>query len=203
MISNVARGIWSIAIGLSALSADACAFDLQTLSQTLSNSQLSTGHFVQERQLEGFPKPLRTEGVYFLDLKKGIVWETVKPFANTIIFSENGVKNINKNSSRVIPAKDIPYLETVNSLILALFSAQTQTLEKDFEIRLKGSPSHWTMTLISKQTSVLTTVFKEMEVSGGKTPETIKIINRQNETTSLYLSNQKKLFHWPDRLEPL
>lgn len=203
MIKSILKGSLMAALGTVIFSAETLAFDLQTLSKSLGSAQLTTGHFVQERELTGFPKPMRTEGVYFLDLKKGIVWETVKPFANTMIFSEKGIKSVNKHGTQVISAQDIPYLKTVNALMLALFSAQTERLDKDFDIHLKGSSAHWTMTLVPKKTSALATVFKTMEITGAASPESIKMVNRQNETTRLQLSKQEKLTRWPDRLEPL
>lgn len=203
MIKSVLKGSLVAALGTVIFSAETLAFDLQTLSKSLGSAQLTTGHFVQERELTGFPKPMRTEGVYFLDLKKGIVWETLKPFANTMIFSEKGIKSVNKHGTQVISAQDIPYLKTVNALMLALFSAQTERLDKDFDIHLKGSSAHWTMTLVPKKTSALATVFKTMEITGAASPESIKMVNRQNETTRLQLSKQEKLTRWPDRLEPL
>lgn len=203
MIKSILKGSLVAALGTVIFSAETLAFDLQTLSKSLGSAQLTTGHFVQERELTGFPKPMRTEGVYFLDLKKGIVWETLKPFANTMIFSEKGIKSVNKHGTQVISAQDIPYLKTVNALMLALFSAQTERLDKDFDIHLKGSSAHWTMTLVPKKTSALATVFKTMEITGAASPESIKMVNRQNETTRLQLSGQEKLTRWPDRLEPL
>lgn len=203
MIKSVLKGSLVAALGTVIFSAETLAFDLQTLSKSLGSAQLTTGHFVQERELTGFPKPMRTEGVYFLDLKKGIVWETLKPFANTMIFSEKGIKSVNKHGTQVISAQDIPYLKTVNALMLALFSAQTERLDKDFDIHLKGSSAHWTMRLVPKKTSALATVFKTMEITGAASPESIKMVNRQNETTRLQLSKQEKLTRWPDQLEPL
>ena len=203
MIKSVLKGSLVAALGTVIFSAETLAFDLQTLSKSLGSAQLTTGHFVQERELTGFPKPMRTEGVYFLDLKKGIVWETLKPFANTMIFSEKGIKSVNKHGTQVISAQDIPYLKTVNALMLALFSAQAERLNKDFDIHLKGSSAHWTMRLVPKKTSALATVFKTMEITGAASPESIKMVNRQNETTRLQLSKQEKLNRWPDRLEPL
>ena len=192
MIKSVLKASLVAALGTVIFSAETLAFDLQTLSKSLGSAQLTTGHFVQERELTGFPKPMRTEGVYFLDLKKGIVWETVKPFANTMIFSEKGIKSVNKHGAQVISAQDIPYLKTVNALMLSLFSAQTERLDKDFDIHLKGSSAHWTMTLVPKKTSALATVFKTMEITGAASPESIKMVNRQNETTRLQLSKQEK-----------
>ena len=203
MIKSVLKGSLVAALGTVIFSAETLAFDLQTLSKSLGSAQLTTGHFVQERELTGFPKPMRTEGVYFLDLKKGIVWETLKPFANTMIFSEKGIKSVNKHGTQVISAQDIPYLKTVNALMLSLFSAQAERLNKDFDIHLKGSSAHWTMTLVPKKTSALANVFKTMEITGAASPESIKMVNRQNETTRLQLSKQEKLTRWPDRLEPL
>lgn len=203
MIKGVLKGSLVAALAASVFGAETLAFDLQALSKSLASAQLTTGHFVQERELIGFPKPMRTEGVYFLDLKKGIVWETLKPFANTLIFSEKGIKRINKHGAQVISAQDIPYLKTVNALMLSLFSAQTEGLNKDFDILLEGSSARWSMTLVPKKTSALATVFNSLEITGAASPQSIKMVNRQNETTRLQLSGQEKLTRWPDRLEPL
>lgn len=203
MIKGVLKGSLVAALAALEFGAETLAFDLQALSKGLASAQLTTGHFVQERELTGFPKPMRTEGVYFLDLKKGIVWETLKPFANTLIFSEKGIKRINKHGAQVISAQDIPYLKTVNALMLSLFSAQTEGLNKDFDILLKGSSARWSMTLVPKKTSALATVFNSLEITGAASPQSIKMVNRQNETTRLQLSGQEKLTRWPDRLEPL
>lgn len=203
MIKGVLKGSLVAALAALVFGAETLAFDLQALSKSLASAQLTTGHFVQERELTGFPKPMRTEGVYFLDLKKGIVWETLKPFANTLIFSEKGIKRINKHGAQVISAQDIPYLKTVNALMLSLFSAQTASLNKDFDILLEGSSARWSMTLVPKKTSALATVFNSLEITGAASPQSIKMVNRQNETTRLQLSGQEKLTRWPDRLEPL
>lgn len=203
MIKGVLKGSLVAALAALVFGAETLAFDLQALSKSLASAQLTTGHFVQERELTGFPKPMRTEGVYFLDLKKGIVWETLKPFANTLIFSEKGIKRINKHGAQVISAQDIPYLKTVNALMLSLFSAQTESLNKDFDILLEGSSARWSMTLVPKKTSALATVFNSLEITGAASPQSIKMVNRQNETTRLQLSKQEKLTRWPDRLEPL
>lgn len=203
MIKGVLKGSLVAALAALVFGAETLAFDLQALSKSLASAQLTTGHFVQERELTGFPKPMRTEGVYFLDLKKGIVWETLKPFANTLIFSEKGIKRINKHGAQVISAQDIPYLKTVNALMLSLFSAQTESLNKDFDILLEGWSARWSMTLVPKKTSALATVFNSLEITGAALPQSIKMVNRQNETTRLQLSGQEKLTRWPDRLEPL
>lgn len=203
MIKGVLKGSLVAALAALVFGAETLAFDLQALSKGLASAQLTTGHFIQERELTGFPKPMRTEGVYFLDLKKGIVWETLKPFANTLIFSEKGIKRINKHGAQVISAQDIPYLKTVNALMLSLFSAQTEGLNKDFDILLEGSSARWSMTLVPKKTSALATVFNSLEITGAASPQSIKMVNRQNETTRLQLSGQEKLTRWPDRLEPL
>lgn len=203
MIKGVLKGSLVAALAALVFGAETLAFDLQALSKSLASAQLTTGHFVQERELTGFPKPMRTEGVYFLDLKKGIVWETLKPFTNTLIFSEKGIKRINKHGAQVISAQDIPYLKTVNALMLSLFSAQTEGLNKDFDILLEGSSARWSMKLVPKKTSALATVFNSLEITGAASPQSIKMVNRQNETTRLQLSGQEKLTRWPDRLEPL
>ena len=196
MIKSVLKGSLVAALGTVIFSAETLAFDLQTLSKSLGSAQLSTGHFVQERELAGFPKPMRTEGENHHHHCKGSCKGPVASPCHLIL-------NQASYQYDLISAQDIPYLKTVNALMLSLFSAQTERLDKDFDILLKGSSAHWTMTLVPKKTSALASVFKTLKITGAASPESIKMVNRQNETTRLQLSKQEKLTRWPDRLEPL
>lgn len=185
------------------ISTAAYSFDLKDLSQTIYLPPISSGNFIQERELSGFPKPLRSEGIYFLDIQKGIIWETKKPFPNTLIFSGQGIKTLNAHSTEAISTKDIPYLKTINTLMLSVFSAKLETLKKHFYIELRGSANDWTMRLVPLNGSSLSRVLFSIEISGSKTPKTIKIINHQNEKTTLNLFSQKRLEAWPEGLDPL
>ena len=60
MIKSVLKASLMAALGTVIFSAETLAFDLQTLSKSLGSAQLTTGHFVQERELTGFPKPMCT-----------------------------------------------------------------------------------------------------------------------------------------------
>ena len=179
------------------------ALELEDLSQTFAKQTLSTGRFVQERELAGFPKPMRTEGVYYLNLKKGIVWVTKKPFAHTMIFSDAGIRTQSEYSDSSLSSRDIPYLKTVNELMLAILGADTGRLSRDFEVKLTGSPDHWTMTLVTRKDSSLNVAFSSMTVSGSDMPKVIEMTSRQNETTRLTLSSQKALKTWPKGIDPL
>ena len=184
-------------------SASALALTLEDLSQKFNQKVLSTGRFVQERELAGFPKPMRTEGVYFLNQKKGIVWVTQKPFAHTLMFSDKGIRTKSEYSDSSLSASDIPYLKTVNKLMLAILGADTKRLSEDFEVKLSGTAVNWTMTLVTRGDSPMSAAFSAMTVTGSDMPKTIEMKTRQNETTRLTLSDQKLLKAWPEGIDPL
>ena len=188
------------AIGLSAL-CTAYALDLAELSELLSQDRLVSGHFIQEKTLSGFPKPMRTEGSFYLDLDRGIVWVTEKPFANTIIFSEDGLRSKSQYATSRLSSQEIPYLKTVNELILGMLAGQTARLQADFEIKLSGNSDHWTMHLTPRQNSPVGALFNSMEIEGRDHPETIRLKSTRKELTLIQLSEQQAMKNWPKEVE--
>lgn len=181
----------------------ASAFGLDELSAALTQSPMSTGRFVQEKELSGFPKPMRTEGIYYLDVHKGIVWETLKPFMSTMVFSKQGLNIRTAQGEKSLSAKEIPYLKTINEIIVSVLSARMDALKSDFEIRLAGDQRQWTITLITRPESSLKAAFNTMRIEGDSVARTITMQNAKNEKTVLYLSEQKAMAKWPKHLDSL
>lgn len=187
-------------LGLSVVFA-ASAFDLDALSELLSQNQFVSGRFIQEKTLSGFPKPMRTEGRFYLDLNRGIVWVTEKPFANTLIFSDSGLRSKSQYATSQLSAQDIPYLKTVNELILGMLAGQTERLNKDFEMKLTGSARHWTLHLTPRQSSPVGTLFSSMKIEGRERPESIRLESTRKEITEIQLTGQQTMNKWPDEVE--
>ena len=181
----------------------ASAFGLDELSAALTQSPMSTGRFVQEKELSGFPKPMRTEGIYYLDVHKGIVWETRKPFMSTMVFSKQGLNIRTAQGEKSLSAKEIPYLKTINEIIVSVLSARMDALKSDFEIRLAGDRRQWTITLVTRPESALKAAFNTMRIEGDRVARTITMQNAKNEKTVLYLSEQKAMAKWPKHLDSL
>ena len=188
------------AIGLSAL-CTAYALDLAELSALLSQDQLVCGRFIQEKTLSGFPKPMRTEGRFYLDLNRGIVWVTEKPFANTIIFSDSGLRSKSQYAKSHLSAQEIPYLKTVNELILGMLAGQTARLQADFEIKLTGNTDHWAMHLTARPNSPVGALFESMGIEGRDRAETIRLNSTRKELTLIQLSEQQAMKNWPKEVE--
>lgn len=191
------------AVAILAFSATCTAFalNLDELSELLSKDSMVGGRFIQEKTLSGFPKPMRTEGSFYLDLDRGIVWVTEKPFANTIIFSEDGLRSKSQYATSRLSSQEIPYLKTVNELILGMLAGQTARLQADFEIELSGNSDHWAMHLTPRQNSPVGALFNSMEIEGRDRPETIRLETTRKELTLIQLSKQQAMKNWPKEVE--
>lgn len=89
--------------------------------QVVAAGQVLRGHFVQDRQLAGFAKPLRSEGSFALVPGRGLIWRGEKPFPNTTIISSAGILQVVNGQPAVhLPASRLPGL---NHLYAALGAA--------------------------------------------------------------------------------
>ena len=73
--------------------------------QLLKSGEILRGHFVQDRQLAGFAKPLRTEGTFVLVPGRGLIWRALTPFQNNTVITPGRISgNATRTNVRSSPA---------------------------------------------------------------------------------------------------
>jgi hypothetical protein len=115
--------------------------------QTIAPGQALRGHFVQDRQLAGFSKPLRSEGTFVLVPGKGLIWRGEKPFANTTIISPDGILQIaNGQEAMRLPASRLPGLSHLYEVLGAAVSGNIKPLQQTFAVKQSGG-AEWRILL--------------------------------------------------------
>ena len=142
------------------------AKDIDKIQSQLLIYENVCGKFLQKKNLVGISKPLSSNGNFCINKNEGILWETLKPFANTLKISKNQIvqfragKELNKVSQE-------PMLEFVNSLIFSIFSGDFSKLEENFIIKVNANNNFWEAHLQAK-TELIGKILKEVKISGDK-----------------------------------
>lgn len=186
-------------LALVAVSQASLALDVTALARHLSTDFPITGQFVQERFIEGFPKPIISKGEFTFLSARGLVWQTQQPFANRVVVLNDKLITENEFESQQINSDQTPQLTVFNSLAMALFSGDLSFLQSQFQISASGTLLAWRMTLTPRQ-APLNTVFQKIDLQGSRYAEKISLWSTQKELTRVTLSGQKKASQLPKEL---
>jgi hypothetical protein len=144
--------------------------------QALLPGQILRGHFVQDRQLAGFPKQLRSEGSFVLVPGRGLIWRSEAPFKNITVISRRGiVQTVGGKETMRLSAARIPGLGQLYDIMEAAVSGDTTTLEQAFTIQRTIDAHQWQLLLTPKSADVSVSQLKSLSVKGGRLVDTIDV----------------------------
>ena len=173
----------ALLLGLSPL---AHAFDLQQLSDQLARPQVIHGDFIQEKHLRALPKPLTSTGTFVLAKDHGLLWQLNTPLKQDYRITALGIARRNGSEWQMLPGKSAGAEQ--NRLFLAVLQGDSSGLARDFELRLQGEPTQWTLTL-TPRSLLLKQVFTKINIDGGELVQRIELQETQGDSTVLKLQN--------------
>ena len=136
----------------------------------LADVPVLRGQFEQEKQLQGFARPLRSKGDFLLARERGVVWNTRSPFASTLVLTRQRLLTRQADGSTRTLADQAasPAVSTANALLMALLSGDIEALSKQFRMQeTLSADGSWRLQLIPKQ-APLKTIFKMIELQGDR-----------------------------------
>lgn len=173
----------ALLLGLSPL---AHAFDLQQLSDQLARPQVIHGNFIQEKHLRALPKPLTSTGTFVLAKDHGLLWQLNSPLKQDYRITALGIARRNGSEWQMLPGKSAGAEQ--NRLFIAVLQGDSSGLARDFELRLQGQPTQWTLTL-TPRSLLLKQVFTQINIDGGELVQRIELQETQGDSTVLKLQN--------------
>lgn len=175
---------------LGCLSSLAQAIDFETFSQQMREKTHLTGQFVQEKHITGFPKPLISNGHFQFVLKDGIEWTTERPLSSKTRLTPSAITVENQFGRQSITNQTHPLIGVIGTLMMSLFSADTQVFNQHFICSAQKKKNGWELAL-TPQSDVAKTLFQSMNVLGDRYPETITIIEKSGDHTVIRFQNVK------------
>lgn len=155
------------------------AFSTAELTQILQKPSNVQGAFTQQRYLKSLNKPMTTSGKFVLIPKSGLLWQMQKPFESTLRVRSDGIKQWNGNTWTATANKMSGQNQQIK-LFLDLLGGNTQGLETQFNLKLKGNAQNWTLELLPK-TIIMKQIFNRIEINGDNVVRKIELNEKQGD----------------------
>lgn len=154
-----------------------CAHAADISTQPVTVGQALRGHFVQERQLAGFAKPLRSEGSFALVPGKGLIWRGEKPFSNVVVITPDGITQIaNGQIAMRLEASRLPGLSHLYEVLGAAVSGDIKPLQQTFAVAQSAGTAPWRITLTPLHPdNPAMAQLKSLVLSGGRFVESVEV----------------------------
>lgn len=120
-------------------------------SHTLTEGRTLYGKFVQERRLQGFKQPLRSEGRFLLAPGHGLIWWSERPFAVTTVITSAGlVQDVGGSEAVRLPSSRLPFLAKLYDMLGGALAGNWGALEGEFTVVRQGNDTAWRVDLQPK-----------------------------------------------------
>ena len=107
--------------------------------QTVSDGQVIRGRFAQERHLQGFANPVRSDGHFVLAAGQGLLWATEHPCAVTTAITADGLtQSVGGRQTAKLDAQRLPFLSRLYNMMVGALAGRWEALDADFSVRREG-----------------------------------------------------------------
>ncbi|MBV9248977.1 MAG: outer membrane lipoprotein carrier protein LolA [Acetobacteraceae bacterium] len=170
----------------------ALAAQTATASETaqVHEGQVLRGHFMQERRMQGFAKPLRSSGTFVVAPGIGLIWHAEQPFEVTTIVTRAGLtQQLAGDEIMQLSAAKLPFLSRLNTMMSGALSGDWHALETDFSLaRTAGGR----VTLTPRRTDDLASGgILRIDASVGRFVEAVDIVRPNGESDHLGFTDQQ------------
>ncbi len=161
---------------------------IQTL---LDKPQILCGNFHQTKQLVGINKPLLSNGRFCVVANKGILWQTLHPFPNTLRLTPTEIIQMQgKQTTLQMNASQEPVVRMINSVLFSLLAGDFSQLDKIFILHSHIENSQWEVNLKARE-SALAKVIGNISLDGGKHVRKVAIQETNGDKTIINFSDIK------------
>ncbi len=158
----------------------------------LQAGQVLHGRFVQERHLQGFNAPLRSEGHFVLAAGRGLIWQAETPFVVTTAISPAGLaQDVGGSQTMRLPAARLPFLSRLYDMLGGALGGDWRALEQDFTVERSGDAKAWRVVLTPRKgPDPVTMPFQSITVRGGRFVDAVRITKPDGDYDDLAFLDQ-------------
>lgn len=171
---------------------------VNSICNGLAQNKNTTGDFIQTKTIAESGRKLKSFGNFVIS-PYGIMWKTEKPFANTLIVTEDKMIQITAGGKKsVLDGSENQIFKNISAVLSSLFIGNSNELYKNFEISVleeNGKNGNWIIELSPKDSNI-SSVMKNFILT-GKTEQNLTILNsleiveNSNNKIKYEFSNQK------------
>jgi hypothetical protein len=164
--------------------------DFKAVIERLSLKNDILREFTQEKKISGLKMPLRSSGLMYVG-KTGICMSTTNPFQASMLLSPEGV--VQKSGGGLVSsrnAKDSVEIRHFVRIMMALFTADKDILEREFNVFFEKASDNWTIGLTPKGT-IMSRILKSIVIEGDLDIRKVVISEASGDTTSISIVSAK------------
>ena len=134
-MSRVARLLTAV-LALCALATAAAAAEPAMLAE----GDVLRGRFVQERHMQGFARPIVSEGTFVVAPGRGLIWAAQSPFPVTTVVTPAGLsQRVDGAETTRLAAARLPFLARLYDMLAGALSGDWSRLEGVFAVSRDGA----------------------------------------------------------------
>ncbi len=200
-VSWPVRMVVALLLVLAAWPAVADDAALAAIEARIGKVQVLRGGFEQEKQVEGFRNPLRSQGRFVLARDRGVLWTTQKPFPSEVVLTGERILSRQADGSLRIEldGRQQPALAAANAMMLALVGGDVRALSTHFNIAADTLPDGSWRLRLSPRRAALSRAFTSIVLTGDRHVRTVEIVEAGGDRTRLHFV---ELSETPSRLQP-
>ncbi|MBE0531781.1 MAG: outer membrane lipoprotein carrier protein LolA [Rhodospirillales bacterium] len=156
---------------------------------TIQPGDIVRGRFVQERHLQGFSKPLISEGRFVLAPGEGLIWTVQSPFAVTTVVTPAGLlQRAAGTESLRLPVSHAPMMSRLYQMLDAALSGNLGAMEIAFAVTRDGNR----LALVPLPNGGTTAMpFQRLDIEVGQFVETVEIHRQEGDFDRIRFSDQR------------
>ena len=154
----------------------------------LAKPEVLCGRFDQTKQLIGLKNPLRSNGRFCVIAGKGVLWRSLRPFANTLRLTRDEI--VQWQGERLamrLNAKQEPTVRLINTLLFSMLAGDLGQLEKYFDVEGVAGDGAWSVKLKARDSGVAK-VIGAIALDGGAYVKNIAIDEAKGDRTRIVFS---------------
>lgn len=185
LLATIVPWGWPTAAVAGEVTAPAAA--LSQVQRRIAQVPVLRGEFAQEKRLQGFKNPLRSQGRFLIARERGVLWSTLKPFPSDVVLTRDRIltRQADGRSRVEVDARQQPALRSVNAMMFALMSGDVQTLTARFNVQpTLLADNGWRLVLTPKP-GAMAQAFQRVTLEGDRYVRRVDIKERSGDRTQL------------------
>ncbi len=163
---------------------------LRQIQTQLIDAPLLRGRFEQTKTVTGFRNPLRSSGEFLQWRGHGLIWNTRKPFAASLVLNAKSLRAQQGKASYALDASKEPAIAVTNTLLFALLSGDTHALAQRFTIvDVANNLDEWRLQLTPREPG-LSRMFSQITLAGARYVSQVELLEANGNRTEILFKAQ-------------
>jgi hypothetical protein len=158
----------------------------------LAEHPITSGTFEQRRTSAALGRTLVSSGLFTIDAKRGMIWDTRAPFASVMIIGADFVtqKMPDGTTQKIDAAGNETFMRFAAS-IRAVFAGDSRVLRADFTVSFMENGENWVCGLVPRERALAQFAAKIRLSGTGGTIETIVMTQQNGDTVRWTLTGRR------------